>query len=294
MSTRLPSLGNIETFVEAARQLSFKQAGQRLGLTTSGVSRRIQALEAGLGVRLFRRLNRALELTPAGRRYLARVGPAIDGIREASRSLRGKGGERIRLSVLQSFAAAWLIPRLADFHARHPGIEVEIETGAAYEDFDAAGVELAIRFGHGRWPGLLADRLMTIEAFPVASPALARGSPGLRKPADLARQTLLVARHLPEAWPAWLASVGLSGLKPRRQRSYDNSQLLYQAAANGLGVALGVEPLVGELMREGKLVRPFRAGLRLESSYHLVMRPGERNRPAIRAFRGWILAAAKG
>ncbi|MCW5731453.1 MAG: transcriptional regulator GcvA [Alphaproteobacteria bacterium] len=294
MRDRLPSLRAIETFTEAARRLSFKLAGERLGLTASGVSRRIQALEADLGVKLFRRFNRALELTPAGRRYLARVGPAIDRIRDASRNLRGKGGERVRLSVLQSFAAAWLVPRLPDFLARHPDIEIELETGSAYEDFDAAGIAVGIRFGRGHWPGRLADRLMTIEAFPVASPALVRGDPPLREPADLARHTLLLARHLPDVWPAWLAAAGLPDLKPRRQRAYDNSQLLYQAAANGLGVALGVEPLIGELMREGKLVRPFRQSLKLESSYYLVMRPDERQRPAIRAFRNWILAAAKG
>ncbi len=293
MSERLPPLDCVAAFVEAAKRVSFKEAGGRLGLTTSGVSRRIAQLEADLGTPLFRRLNRRIELTAAGRAYLAQAAPAIEAIREASDRLRRRqSSRRLRLRSLQSFAAIWLLPRLTRFHAAHPDIEVEIATSRSHEEPPPGDGEMAIRFGTGPWPGLASDRLLDLAAFPVAAPALLRERP-LAQPRDLARHTLLHARHVPEMWPDWLEGAGIAGLGPAGNRRYDNTQLLYQAAINGLGVAIGIGALIEPALADGRLSAPFAYRLPLTKSFHLVYRPKDAERTPVKAFRRWLLLEAR-
>lgn len=293
MSGRLPPLDCVAAFVEAAKRGSFKEAGSRLGLTTSGISRRIAQLEADLGVALFRRLNRRVELTAAGRTYLTQTGPAIDAIQEASAGLRRRqSGKRLRLRSLQSFAAIWLLPRLPRFHAQHPDIEIEIATSGSHEEPPPAEGEMAVRFGTGPWPGLASDRLLALSAFPVAAPALLRERP-LAQPRDLARHTLLHARHVAEMWPDWLKGAGIPELGPAGNRRYDNTQLLYQAAINGLGVAMGIGALIEPALADGRLSAPFAYRLPMRKSFHLVHRPKDAERAAVKTFRHWLLSEAQ-
>lgn len=293
MSERLPPLDCVAAFVEAARHLSFKEAGARLGLTTSGISRRIAQLEADLGTALFRRLNRRIELTAAGRAYREQTAPAIEAIHAASARLRRRqSGRRLRLRSLQSFAAIWLLPRLPRFHALHPDIEVEIATSGSHEEPPPGEGEMAIRFGTGPWPGLAGDRLLELTAFPVAAPSLLRERP-LAQPKDLARHTLLHARHVPEMWPDWLKGAGVPDLGPAGNRRYDNTQLLYQAAINGLGVAMGIGALIEPALAGGRLSAPFAYRLPLAKSFHLVHRPKDAERLPVKAFRQWLLGEAR-
>ena len=289
MTDRLPPLDCVVAFVEAARIGSFKNAAFALGLTTSGISRRVAQLEADLGQSLFRRFNRRIELTSAGRHYLASSGPAIDELRKASARLRrrGQGARRVRLRTMQSFAATWLLPRLPGFYAAHPGIEVEIDTATYAEEGPGEG-ELAIRFGTGPWRGFAADRLAKLFSFPVASPALLKSRP-IRKAADLAAHTLLHARHVPELWPEWLAAAGVPDLVAAGQRRYDNTQLLYQAAINGLGVAIATDALVTLDLAARRLVKPLPLAHPIAKSFHLIYRRRDVERPHLRAFRQWLL-----
>ena len=289
MTDRLPPLDCVVAFVAAARAGSFKGAGPGLGLTTSGVSRRVAQLEADLGQSLFQRFNRRIELTSAGRHYLEAAAPAIDALRKASARLRrrGQSARRVRLRTMQSFASTWLLPRLPGFYAAHPGIEVEIDTATYAEEGPGEG-ELAIRFGTGPWRAFASDQLAQVLSFPVAAPSLLKAKP-IRKPTDLAGHTLLHARHVPELWPDWLAAAGVPELVAAGQRRYDNTQLLYQAAINGLGVAIANDLLVTLDLKARRLARPLALAHPLTKSFHLIYRRRDVERPHLRAFRQWIL-----
>ena len=290
----LPPLQALQTFVIAGRTLSFKDTGRQLGLTASAVSRRIKALERHLGVGLFRRINRGLILTAAGNAYLAKLGPAFDTIATASSAVRGAKRRKLRLSLLQSFTSNWLIPHLADFYARHPDIELEIETSIDNVDFDREPVDAAIRFGDGRWPGLEATRLLEAEAYPVCHPRLLAGPSALRRPADLAQHILLQERHVPEFWPLWLAAAKVPGLEPRGRMDFDNFQLLFQAAISGIGIAWGIDILLEPYLDDGRLVAPFAERIIQARSYYLVHRPRDRDDPAMKQFKRWVLQTIRG
>jgi LysR family transcriptional regulator, glycine cleavage system transcriptional activator len=293
VAQRLPPLRAIEAFVLAAQHLSITRAAEELGLSVPATSRRIHALEADLGVRLFRRLHRALALTKAGETYRDRLAPAFAEIRAASEAVRAPTRRRtLRINLLQSFAANWLMPRLPRFQALHPELRIELETETATIDLAAReDVDVAIRLGEGPWPGLAAERLITPEVFPVCAPALRRR---LRRIDDLARFTWLGSRHLPRSWAEWADAVGHPELTPKAIQDFDNLQLLYEAATGGLGIALGIDVIVAPYLADGRLVAPFPQRVRRSRAYWLVCRKAERDRPPIRAFRDWILGEARG
>jgi LysR family glycine cleavage system transcriptional activator len=287
----LRSLQTLVFFEAAGRHGSFKKAAAELHVTPSAVSRQIGTLEQDLGVPLFRRLHRGLELSPAGAAYFAEVSDALLRLDRASRGVRTTGEARLlRISVLHGFAGHWLVPRLPRFQAAHPDVEVRLEATTAYADFRHDEVDLAIRFGTGPWRGLHAEPLLDLELFPVCRPSLARGRPRLRKPADLARHTLLDDVRVPDAWPRWLEAAGAPGLRPRKTLRYDNTPLVLDAAMAGLGVALASDLLAERDLQERRLVRPFAVAYRSPQTYHLVVRPEDVNKRHVRAFRDWLVA----
>jgi LysR family glycine cleavage system transcriptional activator len=293
MMSRLPSLRAVAIFVAAGRALSFTAAAKTVNLTPSAVSRRIGDLERELGTVLFRRFNRRLELTPAGARYLETVGPAIDLIEHESAAIRPRRrGSTLRLSVLQSFASLWLLPRLAALKSARPDIDVHVETSSDLMDLSDDRFDAAIRFGKGRWPGLLADRLFKVQAFPVAAPGLLpRRVPA--SAAALDRTTLLDIAQAPDLWPQYLAGIGLAGYRPRRSQSFDNVQVMYAAAANGLGLALAARELVDGQLKSARLVEPFsNPPVTMKQSYYLVYAKDRRDEPALRALRRALVGAA--
>lgn len=291
---RTPSLRSVAVFVAAGRALSFGAAAATLGLTPSAVSRRIAALEQELGVALFRRFNRRIELTAAGTRYLEAVGRALDLIERESEALRPPRRQTtLRLSVLQSFASLWLLPRLAAFKQARPDLDVEIDTSAELIDLTEGRYDAAIRFGIGRWPGLAADRLFTTRVFPVASPTLLRGNRPIA-PAALDRTVLFDIVQAPDLWAQYLQGVGLGGYRPRQRRSFDNVQVMFEAVANGLGIALAADELVGGHLAAGRLVKPFSdEPVALRQSYYLVYRKERREQPALRALRAALLGRVR-
>jgi LysR family glycine cleavage system transcriptional activator len=291
---RLPSLRAVEIFVAAGRALSFAAAAEAMSLTPSAVSRRIQDLERELGTPLFRRFNRRVELTPAGARFLEAASRAIDLIERESAALRPRRDDRIlRLSVLQSVAGTWLLPRLATLRRRRPDIEVRIETSAELVDLVGGPFDAAIRFGEGRWPGLSADRLFETHGFAVAAPdhwpCGARASA-----AALDSATLLGIAHTPDLWPQYLAGLGFPGYRPRRIETFDNVQVMHEAAANGLGLALTVRELVDRQLAAERLAPAFSdPPVLLRQAYYLVCRKDRRDEPALRTLRTVLLDCAE-
>jgi LysR family transcriptional regulator, glycine cleavage system transcriptional activator len=289
MAEDFPPLPFLQAFAKAAESLSFKDAADALHVSPSALSRRIQSLEEQIGAPLFRRLNPGLELTEEGARYLEAVRRVFAELRRAQQSLSPSGSAPLRISALQSFTEAWLIPHRPQFEALHPGIELEISATLLYADFDRDPVDVAIRFGTGPWDGLHAEPLVDLEYLPVCSPALLSGDDPLRTPADLARHTLIRIGQIPDAWPAWLRAAGAADLAPKKFVTYDHLSIVLSAAESGQGIALCAPFLCSQRLASGKLCVPFDIPLASPATYHLVCRPEGLSDPRIVALRDWLV-----
>jgi DNA-binding transcriptional LysR family regulator len=294
---RLPPLQLLAAFEAAARHLSFTQAAAERFVTQSAMSRQIRALEDELGVPLFERRHRALALTEDGQRLLAACTTAFNGLRVAVRAVREPHQRQVlALTTTPGFASLWLIPRLTGFTRAHPGIDVRLDAGLDNRNLASEGFDLAIRYSPVGAPG--GRQLFEESMLPVCSPLLTRELDlPLRKPADLARHTLL---HLamagdvggmPAEWEPWLNAWGLADLRPAARLSFSSYTEAIAAAVAGQGVALGRRPLVDGLLAGGQLVTPFEAKAASARAYQLIVDPAARTRPAVQAFEQWLLAA---
>ncbi len=297
MSRRLPSLNALRAFEAAARHLSFTRAAGELHVTQAAISHQVKALEDWLGFRLFHRLSRELRLTEEGQAYLPALSDAFDGIERATARLKREDEPRfLTVSTMVSFAAGWLVPRLKRFRAAHPAVDVRLTTSDEFVDFDRDGVDIAIRYGRGGWPGLRVERLMEEDFFPVCSPGLRDGPAPLAEPADLRHHTLL-HDDLTITWATWLDAAGvpgLAGVKAERGPFFINSHLAFQAAIAGEGVAIGRSALVAGDIAAGRLVRPFDISLPADFAYYVVCPEASAVRPKVAAFRDWLFAEAAG
>jgi len=295
MAERLPPLNALRCFDIAAKHLSFTKAAAELHVTHSAVSHQIKALEEWLGLPLFRRVNRGLVLTEAGQAYLKPIREAFERLGDATRRLRVR--ERsgpLTVSVMPSFAGKWLVPRLGRFRQRHPDIDVRISASSELVDFERDDVDIAVRYGRGNWPGLRVELLMHETLFVVCSPSLLQGPDAIRAPADIARHTLLSDLDWRiDVWQIWFEAAGLGVVEGRRALSFNYSNLMIQAAVDGLGVALSQHALAGDDLAAGRLVRPFDISLPTEYAYYVVMPEVSAERPKIAAFRDWLKDEAK-
>jgi DNA-binding transcriptional LysR family regulator len=297
---RLPPLDLLLAFEAAARHLSFTRAGEERFVTQSAMSRQIRALEDELGIPLFVRQHRALELTPAGQRLLATCSAVLEQLREAVAEVRAPAArETLALTTTPSFAALWLIPRLAHFTAAHPGIDVRLDASYEVRDLRREGFALTVRYGPiGDTAG---EQLFGESIVAVCSPALLRDAERpLKHPRDLARHTLIqlvftIGGSMPLEWESWLRAVNLPGVQPASVLSLNNYNEVVAAALAGQGVALGRRPLIDDLLRQGKLVMPFQRRVKISSrGYFVIAEPRAEQRPAVRAFADWLVAQARG
>lgn len=292
MAYRLPPLNTLRLFEAAGRHLSFKQAADELGLTPSAVSHAIHTLEDWLGVALFARGHRSLSLTPAGAAYLTQVRTALEVLARATEAVPGRRATgRLSVSVAPTFGLCWLIPNLPRFQARHPEIEVTVDTAQRQVEFPRDGIDVALRRGDGDWPDLYATRLVTEDLVPVCAPAMAAG---IRSPADLAGRPLLHVVSTSEDWAAWAGLAGVEGLDLERGSRFDTIHMAQAAAAQGLGVAIGRLPLVAGDLAAGRLVTVLGPPVQSRVSYWLVAGRESLARPEVAAFRAWIKAELKG
>ena len=291
MSLPLPSLNGLRAFEAAARHLSFTRAADELNVTQTAISHQIRRLEEQLGIPLFVRRNRALALTREAEAYLPAVRTAFDDLRQATARLRRPASDGLLVvSTMASLAAKWLVTRVAGFQEAHPGIEVRISTSPHLVDFDREAVDMAVRYGHGKWPGLRADWLMAEDIFPVCSPKLLRGEHPLRGPQDLEHHTLLHATVSREDWQLWLTAAGLpASLAKRRGLNFDQSFMATQAAIEGLGVALGRSNFVEDDVAAGRLVVPFDVVLPAQAGFYVVAPEAHADAPKIKLFREWLM-----
>ena len=294
MVRRLPPLNALRAFEAAARHMSFTRAAAELNVTQAAVSHQVKTLEERLGLNLFRRHNRNLFLTDEGQAYFPAVRDALDALSAATENLRSLDtGGVLTVSVLPSFAARWLVPRLGRFRARHPEFDVRLDPSHALSDFARDGVDLAVRMGGGNYPGLHSVRLMDEVVFPVCSPDLLDGPHPLRRPQDLCHHVLLHDEDRAQ-WRVWLTLNRIEGVDPERGPIFIDSSNLVEAAARGQGVALGRRALVSDDLATGRLVRPFAISQPYQSAYYIVCPEGQAARPKIKAFRQWLLDEAAG
>ncbi len=289
----LPPLDPLLAFEAAARNLSFTKAGEELFLTQSAVSRQIQVLEEHFGVRLFERRPRALLLTEAGQSLYRVAQEVLQRLHDNARKLRGAAQVRsVIVTTTPGLAALWLIPRLARFTAAHPGVDVRISAGNEIVNLERSGVDLAIRYTQLDHAGG-ARKLFGETVLPVCSPALARDhARPLVQPADLRHHVLL---HLddPRAawldWQLWLHALGIEELQPAGKLHFSHYDQLIQAAVSGQGIALGRHPLVRGLLREKKLIAPFKQDVASSRAYFLIESATARAKPQVQAFVAWLL-----
>jgi LysR family glycine cleavage system transcriptional activator len=296
MARILPPLNAVRAFEAAARHLSFTKAADELFVTPAAVSQQVKFLEQTLGQPLFRRLNRSMLLTDAGRLLLPGFGEGLDRIAQALRSLKQQQEQGpLDVNTSPAFASKWLIPRLDRFQERAPEIEVRITASMELVDFDRDEVDVAIRFGAGKYPRLTVEWLMGEEVFPVCAPALLAGEHPLRAPEDLQHHqllhdgTLLLGDLAPD-WRMWLQAAGVENVNPNYGMTLRPGAMVVEAALEGQGVALGRRSLVANDLATGRLVRPFALSLPITFSHWLAYKADALKRPKVRAFRDWVMA----
>ncbi len=282
----MPPLNALRAFEAAARHSSFTKAAAELNVTQAAISHQVKALEERLDAPLFKRNNRLLELTEPGRALLPDVTAAFDMLAAAAERFTSRQRPLV-LTVLPSFAAKWLLPRLRNLRERHPTLEVKLDTSDDVLDFALDEVDVAIRYGRGNWPNLASEHLMDEEIFPVCAPELLSKPAPLKTPSDLRHHVLLHDR-MNETWAMWLKAAGARGVNPDRGPAFTHSAMVLAAAIDGLGVALARSPLVAGDLAAGRLVRPFSAALPAQGSYFFVCRPAEVEEPRVVALRDWL------
>lgn len=309
MIYRLPPLNALRVFEAAARHLSFKEAAAELHITQAAVSHQVKSLEEYLSVDLFRRAGRGVQLTEAAKACLPKLREGFVALAAAVEMIRERGGEtELVITSPPVFTARWLMPRLADFAKREPKIDVRVVANSRMVDSgsldeavfigtdprsDASGVE--IHLGRGEYPGHRADRLFGVSMVLVASPELIDGEPPLREPADLAHHVLLhddameIVAH-GNAWQKWLEAAGVADrVDGSRGPRFSSNILSLEAASQKLGVALALRPLTDADVASGRLRRPFDVEVKPGSAYYLVCPEVIAERPAVKAFRSWLL-----
>ncbi|KAB2920790.1 MAG: transcriptional regulator GcvA [Hyphomicrobiaceae bacterium] len=292
MRRRLPPLKTLPAFEIAADRLSFSAAAGELNLTHGAVSRQIKALENHLGEPLFRRHNRRIELTDTGKALLPAVRQALHLLETSSAHIAAerKQGPLV-VSCLATFLMRWLIPRLYDFKALHPEIEVRLAASHAPVDFARDGVDVAIRLGKPPWPAnVVAQPFHDDLSGPVCSPALLQGR-RLKRPSELRRYALLHTDTRPHAWSEWLDAKDETRVDAARGLRFEHTYFLLEAAASGLGVAVGSRALVEQDLKAGRLIAPF--GFSPSGRAYTVLCSRQAARlPKVKAFRSWIADTA--
>jgi len=309
---RFPPLNALRAFEAAARHSSFKLAAKELHVTPGAVSHQVKLLEDHLGVQLFRRLTRALELTTEAHAMLPKVREGLDALHAAVERVRARE-DMCSLTVVSppNFAARWLVPRLSSFTAAHPNVELHIASRQSMVDTRGDSVPVVseadtrsdspvamVRFGSGHYPGSHVDEVFSAVYVPVCSPKLLKGEHPLRKPDDLRYHTLLhddtvIEEGARPSWTDWLQSVGVTDIDATRGPHFSDAALALDAAVEGMGVTLAIKPLLTTEIQAKRLVVPFDIWASTGYAYYLVTPEAQSENRALSAFRTWLLDEAK-
>jgi LysR family transcriptional regulator, glycine cleavage system transcriptional activator len=290
----LPPLNALRAFEAIARHLSFARAAEELHVTAAALSHQIRALESQLGLPLFHRRTRAIELTDAGRLIYPGIHAGFESVRNAVGQLeRTRDHNIVVISATPGLVAKWLMPRLWGFLRAYPEIDARVSATMKVVDFSAEGVDVAIRLSKQIMPDVHAEKLFEDSMLPVCAPRLVEE--GLRKPADLARFPLIhydfaTSMRAPPVWADWFPLAGLQGMDITRGLRVNAADHALDAAVSGAGVVLSHKLIASDDVHAGRLVCPFGPELPLTSAYYFVCPKGHETRPNVRAFRDWLFA----
>lgn len=290
----IPPLSGLQAFEAIARRRSFALAAQELHLTPSAVSHQLAKLEGMLGVRLFERSARGVELTPAGRSYLQRVAGALGAINTATEALRHGMQDTLHLHCSPSFASLWLMPRIAQFRSAYPDIALSLSASHVHSDFQLGLVDIDIRYGLPNWPNLEVEPIFTEKVMPLASPAFIREQ-ALRHAEDLLRAPLIQSMVNVAQWADWFARFHPTHRPERFALCFDRAMMSLDAACQSLGVALESTTLAQPLIATGRLQPVFGDEMALPVQGHFLVYPARHaSRPEVKAFLDWIRLQAQG
>ena len=290
MKRSLPPLNALRAFEVAARTGGFTKAAGELLVSQGAISRHVALLEYFLGVTLFHRSHRQVQLTQEGHAYASAVRIALDQIEQATRDVRATRLRRsLHIKVYSTLAICWLVPRLGQFHALYPEMAVTISSSPAPADLALEDVMFTIDHGTDRMPWARYDPLFRAELMPVCSPALLNGPNPIKVPGDLLNHVLLSSLNRPNDWQLWLEGVGITDHGVGIGLTFSNSSLAYEAAANGIGVAMAQAHYVENEIEIGRLVAPFKQRALTGSKYYLVSRWSDATVPETVAFRDWMI-----
>lgn len=289
MSGRLPPLTALRAFEAAGRLGSFQAAADALHVTPGAISRQIKALEAELGTALFRREHRRVVLTETGAEFWRDVATAFERLRDASaRAAAPARRPVLAVTAFPTFAVRWLIPRWGRFNDRHPEIDLQLATSLATVDLHRDAVDAVVRMGAPTDPDLDSLLLAQVDLFPVANPDFVRDAGPIRDARDLEHLTLIHSAPRPLDWRRWLADAGAGNVEPERNLRFESLNLAFQAAIEGIGIAMGIEALVRADLEAGRLVGPVDHVRRSGRAFHLVWRRDRGRDPRLRAFVDWL------
>ncbi len=279
---RPPSIQTLRALETAARLQSFSRAAEELGVTHGAISHRIREIEERLGARMFVRRGNAMEPTAEARQVLPVVRQALGLIASIFPPPPAAGEQVLRVGVLPSFASNWLVPRLVEFQTLHPEIAIALDARVEVSHVGSGGLDAAIRYGAGAWPGLVSERLVGDMVFPACSPEY-RSRMGIRGIDDFARCHLL--RNVWQAWTPWFQKAGLELPEPSGGAPYHDAGLMLEAVFAGHGIALVRKVIASDALASGKLVRLSDIEIPFEGAYHYVVASAT---DASRTFGAWL------
>ncbi len=285
---RLPNLAALRAFEAAARHQNFSRAAEEIHVTHGAISHQVRSLEDGLGIALFIRHGKRIAVTAEGERFAATIRKSLMDIADAADAIMNSASQkRLTITTMPSFASRWLAPRLGKFIDLHPDTEVVLQSSNHLADFFREQVDVGIRFGEGRYPGLAVEKLMGDYFYPVASPAYNGGKlPAV--PQELAQYTLLRSSDA-EHWAPWFEAAGVDLAEPTGGVLFQDLSMLVRLASSGGGIALVRHVVAMQEIMAGELVRLFDVTVRSPYSYYLVCAPHALQKPQVQAFRAWLL-----
>jgi LysR family glycine cleavage system transcriptional activator len=289
MGRRLPPLNSLKSFEAAGRLLSFTDAAKELNVTQAAVSHQIKVIEDFLGIALFDRYPRRLALTEQGKTLLPEVIEAFDRVSLAVAAISHEQFSNVlSVRLAPSFAAKWLSPRLKYFWLQYPEIDLRLYHTHSAVDFEREEIDIAVTYGKGDWPGVIVEKLLSLDFFPVCSPSFLSNDKPLTDLGNLRYYALLHDADY-ECWGDWLRLVGIDDIDANRGTVIDDTNVLIQAAIDGQGIALGSTTFVEDILESGRLVKPFDVTLVNEFAYYVVYPEAHLKNPAVRAFKEWLL-----
>jgi LysR family glycine cleavage system transcriptional activator len=294
LRSSLPTPNHLVTFVSAARHLSFTRSAEELNVSRVAVSQQIKALEAFLGVTLFHRLHRALSLTQAGETYFEEVSQSLERIKAATQAIRAaEDRNRITVTATTGFTTYWLMPRIGEFRALHPEIDLRFLISDKYLDLHTENIDVAVRYGDGDWDNLDCTFLQRERIFPVCSTTYLAGRERFSKPEDLLNENLLFleGRYDEQTrWPVWFREQGVEVETIPQGITVNTYSNLVQATIDAQGIALIGPPVIEQFLNNGTLIRPLNISAIQRRAFYLVTPAGSNHKSrATVAFCNWVI-----